>query len=115
VTLNGVTYRSTVAVYGGRYYVPARREIRDAAKLEAGRRAKVTLELDIAKRTVMLPRDLAAGLTKSRATEAFRAMAFTRQREHVDWITSAKRLETRETRIARVIADALERATAPRR
>ena len=27
VVLNGVDYRSTIAIYGGRYYLPARKEI----------------------------------------------------------------------------------------
>ena len=27
VTLNGAKYRSTFAVYGGRYYLPARKEV----------------------------------------------------------------------------------------
>ena len=46
VTLNGVSYRSTIAVYGGKFYLPARKEIRDAAKLAPGKRAHVTLEAD---------------------------------------------------------------------
>ena len=33
VNLNGVAYRSTIAVYGGRYYLPARKEICEAARL----------------------------------------------------------------------------------
>ena len=114
VTLNGVQYRSTVAVYGGRYYLPARKEIREAAKLAAGKRARVTLELDDSPRTVTLPRDLAAALTKAGAKDAYNAMAFTHQREHVDWVTGAKRPETRTTRIAKVVADALARSRAPR-
>jgi hypothetical protein len=36
VTLYGAKYRSTVAVYGGRYYLPARKDVRDAAKLVVG-------------------------------------------------------------------------------
>lgn len=32
VTLNGAKYRSTIAVYGNRYYLPARKEIRAKAK-----------------------------------------------------------------------------------
>ena len=114
VTLNGVRYRSTVAVYGGRYYLPARKEIREAARLAAGKRARVTLELDNAARTVSLPRDLRAALANAGAVDAYRAMAFTRQREHVDWVISAKRAETRATRIARVVADTLARSRAPR-
>jgi len=36
VTLNGAKYRSTIAVYGGRCYLPVRNEVRDAAKLRSG-------------------------------------------------------------------------------
>jgi hypothetical protein len=113
-SLNGVEYRSTIAVYGGRYYLPVRRELREAAKLEAGKRATVALELDTAPRTVTLPRDLASALTRGGASVAFRAMSFSHQREHVDWIVDAKRPETREMRIAKVVADALARSRAPR-
>jgi hypothetical protein len=42
VTINGVAYRSTIAVYGGKFYLPARKEIRDAAKLAPGKRSKRT-------------------------------------------------------------------------
>jgi hypothetical protein len=114
VGLNGVAYRSTVAVYGGRYYLPVRRELREAAKLAAGKRAKVTLELDTAPRTVTLPRDLSSALTRGGARDAFKAMSFSHQREHVNWLAEAKRPDTRETRIARVVADALARSRAPR-
>lgn len=31
VTINGYTYRTTVAVYGGKYYLGVRREVREAA------------------------------------------------------------------------------------
>jgi hypothetical protein len=114
VSLNHVEYRSTVAVYGGRYYLPVRREIREAAKLVAGKRATVTLELDEAPRIVDLPPDLRVALRAAGATPTFRAMSFSHQREHVDWVTSAKHPETRETRIARIVADALARSRAPR-
>lgn len=35
----GAKYRSTIAVYGGRYYLPVRKEVRDAATLVVGGRA----------------------------------------------------------------------------
>lgn len=36
VTINGHNYRSTVSVYGGKYYLPVRQERRDEAGLTAG-------------------------------------------------------------------------------
>jgi len=113
VDLNGVEYRSTIAAYGGRYYLPARKEIRDAANLEAGKRARVTLALDTAERTVAVPRDLAAALAKEGAMDAFAAMSFSHRREHVRWVEDAKRPQTRSPRIAKVVTDAVARSRAP--
>lgn len=104
VTLNGVPYRSTIAVYGGKFYLPARKEIREAAKLAPGKRAQVTLEADTAARTVMVPSDLARALTSAKKRPAFDALSFTRRREHVEAVTGAKQPETRAARIAKVVA-----------
>jgi hypothetical protein len=114
VSLNGVEYRSTIAVYGGRHYLPVRRELREAAALVAGKRAKVTLELDTAARIVTLPPDLAAALRSADATKEYRAMSYSRQNEHVLWVEDAKRPETRERRIAKVVADAIAKARGAR-
>lgn len=103
VTLNGVVYRSTIAVYGGKFYLPARKEIRDAAKLAPGRRAHVTLEADTAARTVMVPSDLARALASAKLRPAFDALSFTRRKEHVGAVTDAKRPETRVAHIAKVV------------
>jgi uncharacterized protein DUF1905/bacteriocin resistance YdeI/OmpD-like protein len=103
VTLNGISYRSTIAVYGGKFYVPARKEIREAAKLAAGKRAHVTLEADTAARTVMVPSDLARALASAKLRPAFDALSFTRRKEHVGAVTEAKRPETRVSRIERVV------------
>jgi hypothetical protein len=103
VTLNGISYRSTIAVYGGKFYIPARKEIRDSAKLAAGKRAHVTLESDTAARTVMVPSELARALTSAKLRPAFDALSFTRRKEHVAAVTEAKRPETRAARIAKVV------------
>jgi hypothetical protein len=100
VDLNGAKYRSTIAVYGGRYYLPARKEIRDAAKLTPGGRANVSLELDDAPRTVSVPDDLAHALRAARLRPAFDAASYTERREIVEAVTGAKRPETRVARIA---------------
>lgn len=103
VTLNGVGYRSTIAVYGGKFYIPARKEVREAAKLAAGKRAHVTLEADTAARLVMVPSDLARALRGAKLRPAFDALSFTRRKEHVAAVTEAKRPETRVARIEKVV------------
>ena len=77
VTINGVGYRSTIAVYGGRFYLPTRKEIRDAAKLAPGKRAHVTLEADTAARTVAAYCAGASGLGSHATTVVCRANAAT--------------------------------------
>ena len=103
VTLNGISYRSTIAVYGGKFYIPARKEIRDAAKLASGKRAHVTLEADTGARTVMVPSDLAKALSAAKLRQAFDALSFTRRKEHVAAVTEAKRPETRVARVENVV------------
>ncbi len=112
VTLNGAKYRSTIAVYGGRYYLPARKEIRDAAKLVVGGRALVSLEVDAAPRTVVVPADLAGALSAAKLRADFDAFSFSHRKAFVEWITSAKRAETRAARIPRVVAQVRAKARA---
>ena len=76
VVLNGVDYRSTIAVYGGRYYLPARKEICEKAKLVPGGRARVSLEVDAAPRTVEVPADLAGALAAAKLRSGFDAFFF---------------------------------------
>ena len=44
VTINGVSWESSVANYGGRFYLPLRRGIRQLARLAPGDTVSVTLE-----------------------------------------------------------------------
>ena len=50
VTINGYTYRNTVAVYGGVYMIGVSAENRAQAKVTGGDEADVDLELDTAPR-----------------------------------------------------------------
>jgi hypothetical protein len=44
VTINGQSWESSVAAYGGRFYLPLRRGIRQLAGIEPGDSVQVTLE-----------------------------------------------------------------------
>jgi hypothetical protein len=55
VTLNGYTYRSTIASMGGVTAIPLRKSNREAAGLVGGERITVTIELDAEPREVKLP------------------------------------------------------------
>jgi hypothetical protein len=100
VTLNGYTFRSTIAAMGGPCFIPLRKSHREAAGLEGGETLKVTLELDTEKREVKPPPDLVKALKASPgALERWRALSYTHQREHVEAIEGAKKPETRVRRI----------------
>ncbi|MEA2575538.1 MAG: hypothetical protein QOH93_2836 [Chloroflexia bacterium] len=104
VTVNGFTYRSTVAPYGDVFMLPLNQEYREAAGVQAGDEVEVTLELDLEPRTVDVPEDLAAALAqKPGAREAFDALSYTMRKEHVRLVESAKAQETRTRRIAGIV------------
>jgi hypothetical protein len=104
VTLNGFTYRSTVAVMGGLYMLPLSQERRLAAGVQGGDTLEVTLELDTEPRTVEIPTDLAAELAKKPgAAAAFDALSFSMRKEFVRQVESAKAAETRQRRIAGIV------------
>ena len=100
VTLNGYTYRSTIASMGGMVCIPLRRSNREAAGLEGGETLEVRLDLDTEKREITPPPDFAKALKASPpAWERWRELSFTHQREHVEAIEGAKKPETRARRI----------------
>lgn len=104
VTLKGYTYRSTIAVMGGKFMLPLAKEHRDAAGVKGGDKVEVSLELDTAPRVVKVPMDFAAALKKAGLTKDFAALAFTHRKEHVRAIEEAKALETRTRRIEKAVA-----------
>lgn len=104
ITLNGYTYRSTVAAYGDVFILPLSAEHRQAAGVQAGDEVTVTLELDTAPRTVDVPEDLAAALEAQGATAAFAALAYSTRKEHVRQVETAKAEDTRQRRIAKIVA-----------
>jgi hypothetical protein len=104
-TIDGHPFRSTVAVYGGRYYLPVKRALREAAGVAAGDAVVVELEADQEPRTVEPPADLAAALAGDpQAHAAFAALSHTHQREYAEWVAEAKRAETRRRRVEQAVA-----------
>ena len=104
VTINGYTYRSTVAPYDGLFMLPLSAEHRTAAGVQAGDEVEITLELDDQPRTVDVPDDLAAALAEQGATEAFDKLSYTNRKEAVRQVETAKAEETRQRRIAKIVA-----------
>ena len=104
VTINGKTYRSSVASMGGRYLVGVSAENRALTGVKGGDVVDVTLELDTAPREVEIPEDFAAALeVVPEARAVFARQSYSHQRAHVDAINGAKAPETRRRRIDKAI------------
>ena len=105
VTINGHTYRSTVAVMGGRNLVGVSAENRKAAGVAAGDEIEVDIMLDSAPREVVVPPDFAAALEIDPAAKAtFTALSYSNRLRHVLAIESAKTPETRQRRVLKTWA-----------
>jgi hypothetical protein len=105
VTINGFTYRSTIATMDGRFMVGVSAENRAGAKVAGGDVVEVDIELDTAPRVVELPKDFAAALKKdAKARKAFDGLSPSNKGWHVSSIEGAKTDETRQRRIARSVA-----------
>jgi hypothetical protein len=104
VTLNGYTFRSTIAAMGGPPCIPLRKSNQEAAKLDGIDTLDVRLDLDSVPRVVKAPADLVKALKAASVWDRWQTMSFSHQREHVEAIEDAKKPDTRVRRIERTVA-----------
>ena len=74
VTVEGYTYRSTVASMGGRFLIPVSAEHRAGSGVVGGQDVEVTLALDTEPRVVEVPADLREALDADDAARASYAL-----------------------------------------
>ena len=104
VTINGYTYRSTIAAYGDVFMLPLAAEHREAAGVAAGDDVEVDLELDTAPREVEVPADLAASLADEPEARAFfDGLSYSNRRSSVLNVEGTKNEETRRRRVAKAL------------
>jgi hypothetical protein len=103
--LNGVEFRSsTMPIGGGAACLGVHRATREAAGAALGDWVGVVLEPDDEPREITVPPELAAALAADpAAAAAFDRLSATQRREHAGSVTGAKRQDTRERRLARVL------------
>jgi hypothetical protein len=105
VTINGFTYRTTVAVLDGAFMLPVSAEIRAGAGVAAGDAVEVDIALDSEPREVSVPPDFTAALDRdAQARRFFDGLSYSNQRRFVISIEDAKTPETRERRIAKAVS-----------
>jgi hypothetical protein len=106
VTINGFSYRSSVGSMGGRSMLPVSAQIRDGAGIAAGDDVEVDLELDTAPREVTVPDDVATALAAVPVAQAaFEKLSYSNQSRWILSVEDAKTAETRQRRIAKLVAE----------
>jgi hypothetical protein len=104
VTINGYTFQTTTFCMGGRNFIGVSKVNRDGAGIVAGDKITVTMELDIAPRVITPPVDFAKSLkANKRAQEFWDILSYSHQREYANWISEAKKPETRLRRIEKAV------------
>jgi Bacteriocin-protection, YdeI or OmpD-Associated/Domain of unknown function (DUF1905) len=112
ITINGYTYRSTVAPLSGAFMLPVSAEVRENAGVTAGDEVDVDLELDTEPREVVVPADLRDALEDDAdAKRFFDGLSYSNKRRIVLSIEDAKTAETRQRRIAKAVSMLQERRT----
>jgi hypothetical protein len=113
--VNGVPYRSSLMMYGGVFHLGVHKATLAAAGVTARASVTVTIERDAEPLpTDTVPDDLARALARSaKARSAWDALRPSLKREHVKSVLDAKKPETRERRIAKIVAALSEDGTPP--
>ena len=104
VTIGSYSYRSTIAVMGGRNLIPLSSDRRAESGIKGGDAVEVELELDTAPREVTVPEDLSAAMAGDAAAKAFfETLSYSNKLRHALSITDAKTPETRAKRVEKAM------------
>ena len=101
VTVNGgYTYRSAVAVMGGKFMVGVSNDNRKAAGVAAGDTVEIHLELDTDPRELALPDDFSKALGRdAKAKKVFEGLSNSKKQRLVLPVANGKTPETRQRNI----------------
>jgi hypothetical protein len=106
ITINGQTYRNTVAVMGGKFMVGISAENRAKTGVAGGEAVDVEIELDTQPREVTVPADFAQALKANPAAKKhFDRLSYSKKKGFIQAIEGAKTQETRERRIEKAITE----------
>jgi hypothetical protein len=106
VTIGGTTEPARLVRMGGENLIGLSRAKRQALGVDIGDKVEVRIEVDAAPREVEVPPALETALAKAGLRDAFDALAPTYRKEHARSVAEAKKDDTRERRVQKVL-DAL--------
>jgi hypothetical protein len=110
-TINNIPYRGSLLPHGdGRHYMVVNKDLRASCGASNGDQVEVTMQLDEDERIIIIPDDLEDALSEDvQIKKSFSELAYSHQKEYIDWILSAKKAETRSARIEKAVQMIAER------
>jgi hypothetical protein len=104
-TFDGYEYRGSLAKMGHHcHFLIVTKAVRKAIGKQPGDTVRVVIEKDTEPRIVEIPPDFAEAMAaESSVKDFFDQLAYTHRKEYVQWITSAKKPETRQRRIQKAL------------
>jgi Domain of unknown function (DUF1905)/Bacteriocin-protection, YdeI or OmpD-Associated len=103
--INGFPFRSSLMNMGEGHMMAVNAQMRAGANCKGGDTVSVVMELDAEERKVEVPTPLKKIISSDlKAKEAWDNLSFTHQKEWVRAVEGAKRAETREKRVAAMMA-----------
>jgi len=103
-TFDGVAYTGSMVKYGDpKHMLLILKSIRAQIGKAGGDEVEVTVQHDVAERTIAAPKDFIDALKAEKLLTSFEKMSFSHRKEYITWIESAKKQETRESRIVNAL------------
>jgi hypothetical protein len=104
-TIDGQPYRgSLVRMSGDCHMLLILKSIRQAIGKQPGDKVSITFREDTAARKVIVPADVQKSLSSQPQAKAFfKELAYSHQREYIEWIKGARQPETRKRRMIRML------------
>lgn len=104
VTINGYSYRNTIASYEGKSAIGVSMENREKAGVKVGDVVEIDLQYDDKPREIEVPDDLRQELNKDpKAKGIFENLSYSHRKEYVRWIQDTKNPETRARRVTKTL------------
>jgi hypothetical protein len=112
VHFDGQPYHGTMLLYGTeKHIIIIVKKIRETIKKQAPDIVDVKVELDDKTRKITVPDDVQKSLEKNQMTlETYNKLSYSHQKEYINWILEAKREETRQNRIEKMIQKFLDQS-----
>ena len=117
-TIDSVPFRSSIfpamgmlqrPELAGKHFLVVNRQMREALGKGAGETVTASMEQDAKPRTVTLPKDFREALQSRGLFAGFQKLAYTHKKEYAEWISEAKKQETRARRLEQALVRIAEK------